>query len=403
MRVASLDLIRGIAVCGILAINIAGFAAPSIGTRTPNLPVPSGPLDQALFAVGFVVFEGKMRALFAILFGASLSLFIARADERGQEGYRLQLKRLGWLLLFGALHYYLLWWGDILFAYAACGFLVVMLHRAPPALLAAGAVTLFAAVHAEGALAMWPMVQAEEAVRLGLATPAQAGEYWQYRDYIDAAVAEELEQYRGSFTSVAATKLRDHPFWPLAGVRDGIGEYLPLMLIGVVLQRTGFFSGDWPRRTVLWLGGAALVTGLAMTLGALAWLAPRGFPVAASDAAMRYALALPHLLIALGYAAILVLATPRLASTGLGRRLSAAGRMAFSNYIGTSLLMTAIFYGWGLGLFGKVGPAGQWGFVLLGWGLILAWSAPWLSHFRHGPLEILWRRLSTPRRISAAN
>jgi uncharacterized protein len=94
-----------------------------------------------------------------------------------------------------------------------------------------------------------------------------------------------------------------------------------------------------------------------------------------------------------GYAALLMLAAPRLIASPLGTRLRAAGRAAFSNYIATSLVMTAIFYGWGLGLLGKVGAAGQWAFVALGWALMLAWSKPWLDRLRYGPLEWLWRSL----------
>src|SRR5690606_35962840 len=87
----------------------------------------------------------------------------------------------------------------------------------------------------------------------------------------------------------------------------------------------------------------------------------------------------------------------RIAATALGRRLVAAGRMAFSNYIGTTVLMTAIFYGWGLGLAGTVGHAEQLAFVLLGWVFMLSWSKPWLARFRQGPLEWLWRSLAERR------
>jgi uncharacterized protein len=118
------------------------------------------------------------------------------------------------------------------------------------------------------------------------------------------------------------------------------------------------------------------------------------------DAALRYSLALPHLVTALGYAVLLVLATPWLLRASLGQRIAAAGRMAFSNYLGTSVVMTALFYGWGLNWFGRVGPLAQWAFVLLGWALMLAWSAPWLAHWRRGPLEWVWRMATEQRLLS---
>lgn len=397
MRVASLDFIRGVAVLGILAINIAGFAGPSIGTLTPHLPRPAGILDQTAFAFGFIVFEGKMRALFAILFGASMALFIDRAVADGRDGDWLQARRLAWLILFGALHYALLWWGDILFAYGACGLIVLLVQRLPARQLATGAAAVFVALHLQGLIAALPMAEAEEAVRTGLATPEQLDAYAQYRSYIANAIEAERAQYTGGYWHILATKMRLQPWWPLQSVPEGFGEYVPNMILGLLLQRHGFFAGRWRRRALLALGIGATAAGLGATLLALGWLWPRGFPVAAMDAAYRYGLAPVHSIMALGYAALLVLAVPHLAATSLGRRIAAAGQMAFSNYIGTSLVMTGIFYGWGLGLFGRVSPAGQWAFVLLGWALMLAWSAPWLRRYKRGPLEWMWRSATEMR------
>ncbi len=391
MRVASLDFIRGVAVLGILAINIAGFAGPSIGTLTPAFAGPASLPDQIAFALGFVVFEGKMRALFAILFGASMALFLERAQAAGRDGDWLQARRLGWLLLLGALHYALLWWGDILFAYAACGMVVLVVHRLPARLLLPGALALFLALHLQGLAWLLPIAEAEEAIRRGFATPAQHEAYAQYRDYIAAATQTEYAQYSGGYWHILTTKLRLHFWWPLRSVPEGFGEYVPNMVLGLVLQRSGFFAGAWPRRRTFALGLGATLLGLAATLTALGWLWPRQFPMAAMDAAIRYGLAPIHLLTAIGYAALLVLIAPHAATTRLGQRLIAAGRMAFSNYIAMSLVMTAIFYGWGLGLFGQFGSAGQAAFVAFGWALMLGWSAPWLRHWRRGPMEWLWR------------
>ena len=398
MRVASLDLIRGVAVLGILAINIAGFAGPSVGTLSPNVPTPSGPWDHAAFAFDFVVFEGKMRALFAILFGASMALFIDRADARDLDGDKLQATRLAWLLLFGALHYVLLWWGDILFAYAACGLVLLLMHRLPDRLLGSSAAVLFVLLHVQGMLLALPTVSAEEMVRLGQASAEQSATVTRFHDYLAMTARQELEQYTGGFLHILSVKLRTHPFWLLQGLRDGFGEFLPLMALGLILQRRGFFAAT---RTgpMLALGLGATVAGLAATLAALGWLWPRGFPPIAMDAGLRYGLALPHVVTAVGYAALLAVATPWLTRSAIGGRIVAAGQMAFSNYLGTSLVMTAIFYGWGLGLFGQVRPLRQWAFVLLGWALMLAWSAPWLRHWRRGPLEWMWRALTLRRML----
>ena len=394
VRLASLDLIRGIAVLGILAINIAGFAGPAGSTLSPNIPSPGTFADEIAFAFGFVVFEGKMRALFSMLFGASMVLFLERAEAAGRNGETLQLRRLCWLTVFGALHFFLFWWGDILFIYALAGIFALMLREARVKTLLAIALIIFAGWHLGGTVNSYADVRAEEHVRLGTATAGERRDHTEYTEAIVRQARHDLAQQRMGFGKQVGAKLTERPFWLVWMTIQSLGETLPLMLFGMVLYRTGLFTGGWSRGRLLLTAAIATATGLTLTLAALAWLWPRHFPLQAMSAALMYWMAIPHLLMALGYCAIGVLAAPRLAATGLGQRVIAAGRMAFSNYLGTSVVMTAIFYGWGLGLIGTVGHAAQWLFVVLGWALMLAWSKPWLSLFGRGPLEALWRRLS---------
>ena len=150
---------------------------------------------------------------------------------------------------------------------------------------------------------------------------------------------------------------------------------------------------------MLALATGGLLVGGGATLAALGWLWPRHFPLRAMADGLQYGLALPHLAMALGYAALLAMAAPWLAPTRAGARLIAAGRMAFTNYIATTVVMTALFHGWGLALGGTIGEAGLVPFVLLGWLLMLGWSKPWLACFRQGPLEWLWRSLTERRAL----
>jgi uncharacterized protein len=393
-RVVSLDLIRGVAVLGILAVNIAGFAGPSAATLTPHVPHAASFLDETAFAGVFVLFEGKMRALFTMLFGASLLLFIDRAEANDRDGDILQLRRLGWLLGFGLLHYFLFWWGDILFIYAVAGIIALFMRHLPPVPMLIAALIAYSGWHLAGTLASLPDVRAEEHVRLGIASIAEAKSQGDFLRAFAERAANELAEFRLGFGEQVTIKLTERPFWLLDTTWPSMGETLPLMLIGMALLRTGFFTGRWPRRRLIGLAVTGGAIGTALTLAMLGWLWARHFPPRAMSIALLYATALPHLLMALAYAALLVLATPRLAATRAGQRLIAAGRMAFSNYIGTTIVMTAIFYGWGLGLVGQLGHAAQLLFVLLGWGLMLGWSAPWLARFRQGPLEWLWRSLT---------
>lgn len=385
---------------GILAVNIAGFAGPSAATLTPNIPLPASFADKLSFTAVFILFEGKMRALFTLLFGASLTLLIEREEQRGRDGDILQFRRLVWLMLFGLLHYFLFWWGDILFAYALVGVFVLFFRELSNRTLVAAALILFAGWHIGGGLAESSAALTENRVLAGRATAADTAGKAAFDARVLNQARVEIEDARKGFGEQIAIKATQQPFRPLTAALANIGETLPLMLLGMAMLRSGFFTGAWPRRRmmlIVWLGG-----GLGLTLAATqaAWLWRHDFPLAAVYAAAFYWSAPQHLLIALAYAAALVLGTPRLAGAALGRLVAAAGRMAFSNYIGATLVMTAIFYGWGLGLGGAIGHAQMMAFVGLGWALMLAWSAPWLARFRQGPLESLWRRLVARGRFS---
>lgn len=393
-RIRTLDLIRGVAVLGILAVNIASFAAPDSAGFSPDLPQPGSTADNWSFAFTLVFFEGKMRALFSILFGASLLLFIERREEQGRDGTDLQVRRLWWLALIGWLHFALLWDGDVLFIYAIIGFVLLLMHRTPPGQLLGIALGLFALWQAWGVVRWMPAVIVEQQVIAGTANRAERGEY-------AAFVAEERRQDRvdaaatlAPYTAEVAARQADRPAYPLLLLIYIWGETLTYGMIGMALLKSGFFAGVWPHRRTVLLAGAGTALGLAALALFAAWAHPRGYPEMAMRMGIGFGFGFAHLATALGYAALLVLASRSLLATWLGQRLEAAGRMAFSNYLSTSLVMTALFNGWGLGLFGQYGPAALWLFVLLGWVLMLAWSKPWLACYRQGPLEWLWRSLT---------
>ncbi|WP_156839941.1 DUF418 domain-containing protein [Novosphingobium aquimarinum] len=396
-RIASLDLIRGIAVLGILAINIAGFAGPSTAASDINAPIPASAADRAVYALNLLVFEGKMRGLFSLLFGASMAVFLDRMTIAGKSAELLQARRLFWLMVFGQLHYFLFWWGDILFLYGACGLLLLLLSPLEPRAMAGSAVLIFLMWHGWDALMSASGVAAEHAVALGTATAAQADLHDLHLDWFAQRSAEDLMLLQSGFFDIVSDKIASEPFWLFTMVIDNLGETLPMMIIGMALARSGFFAAQWPRVAMWLVAIGATALGLVLTAFVIARLWVDGFPPIATNAAMNGWLGPAHLLMTLGYAAMLVLAAPALGATALGQRVIAAGRLAFSNYIGTTIVMTAIFYGWGLGWIGLFGEAQLTGFVLLGWVLMLAWSRPWLAHFRQGPLEWLWRSLSEGR------
>lgn len=399
-RLAALDLVRGAAVLGILAINIASFAGGPSAVLSPHIPQPGTFADELAFAIGLVLFEGKMRGLFTLLFGASLLLLLDRREVAGLDSNGWQARRLGWLLLIGYLHQLLLWSGDILMLYAMIAPLALAMRHLPARTLAIAALVLFTAWHGLFALAGWSSFVAAEAVAQGTASTDQLAALTQASRSVTNESAADLVVLRQPYLATLADRLPETLYLPLLVAAISFGETLPLMLLGMALYRTGFFTGGWHRTRVWRLALVCLAAGLPLAMVQAWWAWSRGFP---PEAMFFWATGLAgpqHLLLTLAWAGLLVLAAPALLQTWFGRRLVAAGRMALSNYLLTSLVMAFCFFGWGLGLIGTVGAAGQWGFVILGWAIMLGWSAPWLARFRQGPAEWAWRSLTEGRRLS---
>ncbi|EGD59399.1 hypothetical protein Y88_1554 [Novosphingobium nitrogenifigens DSM 19370] len=392
-RIAAIDFVRGVALLGILTINVTGFWGPTLASFSPHLPHAEAGGD-AWFLIAFVLFEGKMRALFTLLFGASMLLFIEAAERRGARGAWMQARRLLWLALFGYAHYLLLWWGDILFPYALCGLCALLLYRLQAAPLAAMGLALFLLSHGLDTIGAVQGIAAEQAVLAGHGLAADRIDEQDMMMRIAASLADDRSVLVAPFLAAIRLRLSQAPWLPFQTTVSTFTETLPLMLIGMGLYRSGLWNGAWSRRALkaTMIGGIGI--GGALTLGLAAWIAARDFPPRAMFEVMQTLTALPHLLMALGYAAGLMRLWPRLAPTRIGVMLAAAGRCAFTNYLGTTILMTAIFSGWGLGLAGWMPRGWLPLFIPLGWAAMLCWPQAWLARHRQGPFEAVWRALT---------
>jgi len=393
-RIVTLDIIRGIAVMGIFSVNIVAFAMIEEAYFNPGAYGGASGASLAMWAANMVIIDGKMRTLFSMLFGASMLLVIERAEASGQSGTKVHIRRMLVLLGFGLIHFFFIWFGDILTLYAASG-LVAFLFRplSNRTLVVFGAMLLGLHMAIFGGLTA-TMYQADLAAHVPGATRA-AIERWNDgfgAFYPTAAqLAEDKALHLGSWASFVAKNLAEwHKIIPftLLWMPDTVG----LMLIGMAGYRSGYLTGEW---------GDARYRRIALILIPLGLAA--GAAVVAYDIGSRfYSVGLfgafvvadtPFItLMALGYAALIILLSR---SEGwLFGRFAAAGRCAFTNYLGTSLIATFIFYGWGLGLYGSVSRAQSWLLVPLVWLVMLAWSKPWLDRFHYGPFEWAWRSLS---------
>ncbi|WP_298193437.1 DUF418 domain-containing protein [Novosphingobium sp.] len=396
-RIGALDFVRGVAVLGILAINVTGFWGPLLATFSPAIPRPEPGLEAGgalWFAAAYILFEGKMRGLFTLLFGASMMLFADAAERRGANPDLMQVRRLLWLMLFGYAHYVLLWWGDILLPYAVCGMLAFALRRLAPEPLAAAALFLFLASHGLEMVGDLASIATESRVLAGHGAPAETAEHAAMMGRIAVSIAADTRLLHAPFLDAVRIRLTTAPFLPLENLAATFFETFPLMLLGMALLRMGLFTGEWADSTLRRMAMIGISAGGAMSAALIGWAALHGFPPGAMFAIMGSLASIPHLAMTLGYLAALLLLWPRLQDSAAGRRLTAAGRCAFTNYLGTTLVMCALFAGWGLGL-GDVLPRAALPLVVLaGWALMLAWPEWWLARFGQGPLEALWRRLT---------
>jgi uncharacterized protein len=205
-------------------------------------------------------------------------------------------------------------------------------------------------------------------------------------------LAEALALHGGSWTGLVHHRLFEEGLAPFTGLFMFGWETLGYMLFGMAALKSGFFSGDWSKasyRKALLIGYGIGIPAYAV----LAWLLTRdGFSVPMIIAIVMAATTPFRPLMILATAALIIIVTRR--GGALVDRIAAAGRAAFTNYLGTSIVMTSLFYGYGLGLFGTMSRAELWLVVIPMCGLMLLWSKPWLERYRYGPFEWLWRTLA---------
>jgi len=399
-RHQSIDVVRGFAVLGILLMNIVGMGLPTFAYVDPTYWGGHEGADLWAWAINFVLTDGKMRGLFTMLFGASMLLIADRAEGRQPGPAGTHYRRMVWLLLFGMAHAYLLFFGDILVTYAVAGALVFPLRKlAPRTLIVIGLVVLAALIGFQGWQA-GELHALQAAVAAGTATPAQLAFWQEAQLLINAPRAmgeEEMRLMHGGFLEALrarsqAALIMQTAYMPTSALPEAIGQ----ILIGAGLFRLGFFTLGWSSRAY----GALIAVGYLIGVPATAWLAfatvQAGFePV--SRHTLEVLTAIPRPFIALAHASVVLLIVRAGVLKILVNRLEAAGRMAFSNYLGTSIVTSFVFCGYGLGLYGELSRAELYGVVLAVWALILLWSRPWLAAFHYGPFEWIWRSLTQGR------
>jgi uncharacterized protein len=395
-RIVTLDVLRGVAVMGIFSVNVVGFAMPDPAYLNPAAYGGATGADLAIWALNFVLIDNKMRCLFSVLFGASLLLVVERAEAAGRSAAGVHFRRMFWLLVFGLIHFYLIWDGDILSLYAPVG-MIAFLFRKMPVERLLGAAFVFLLIDVGFMGEIWrEMAEAQAAAQAPGASAAAIAAWQSAGDSVvpltPSALSADLALHRGGWAGIVAARLAKDGTTPLVNLMALGPQTLGLMLLGMAGLRSGFLTGRWDGARYRRIAAAALALALPVH-AAIAWWSWRSGFDGATLFGAYYLVSMPFYYVqAAGYAAAIVLLTRR--GGRLVERLAAAGRAAFTNYLGTSLLAGAVFFGYGLGLYGRVDRLHAWLIVPLLWAIILLWSKLWLDRYRYGPFEYAWRALA---------
>jgi uncharacterized protein len=395
-RISGLDVTRGFAVMGILAMNIVAFSMPENAYINPRVWGGDSGIDLWTWAANFLIFDSKMRGLFSIMFGASTLLVIESAANAARRPARTHYARMAVLALFGLIHFYLIWYGDILFLYAMMGMIPYAFRNLGVKALAGWGIslTLLSAL-------LWSAGMSGMMMGATPAAPPELAE--SYASFAaefapgSAKALEDIEIHRSGFVEIATHQLTDNPAFPFIGLVIYGPETLGLMLIGMALFKSGLLRGTWSLERLAKWRNTCLAIGIPGNALLLWWQLSAGLEPALVLGS-TFGFSVPFdVTMSVGYAALAMGLAQRFATSSFIRRVGAAGRAAFTNYLGTSILMTFIFYGWGLGQYGHWSRAEVYVPVLVAWAIMLLWSKPWLERFHYGPLEWLWRSLSRGR------
>lgn len=399
-RIATLDAVRGFAVLGILLMNIVSMGLPAYAYVDPSYWGLEGAADLTAWRLNYILADGKMRALFTMLFGASMLLIAERAESQVASGgmgpAETHYRRIFWLFVFGMIHAWLFWYGDILVHYAIAGALIFPIWRwRVPGLVAV--VVAMAALQLALNLGHHASLDALRDAARAPGASVEAVAAWQEalrQEVPGRADAEaEIRDYRGGFGDALAARVPMTTLFQTVFIPLGLPELFLFIALGMILFRTGFLTGRWSSRAYAAVIAAGYLIAVPLMIPIAAWNAAADWDPVLLPLTDSLSLVLRPF-IALAHAALVILWLRSGRAAWLARRLTAAGRMAFSNYLGTTLVTTTLFYGYGFGLFAVLSRAELYVVVLGVWLVILLWSEPWLRRHRYGPLEWVWRSLA---------
>lgn len=421
-RISSVDVLRGFALLGILLMNIQNFGIPGPAYGNPSAWAGDTGWNLYYWVANQILFEGKMRFLFSMLFGASTVLLTDRALSRGAgvATADIYLRRCLWMMLIGIVHAYVIWDGDILYLYGlvGLGLFVFRVLSVKGLLIAAGVVFVFSNLMSVGYFMSEKSKRDDGIAALKVEekkrTKEQKKAVEAYQEVLDGfdmvkrreRVEQEIKEIRGNWLTIFKQRAPHVFSFQTTGVaKFGLHDVLFAMLLGMAFYKAGVLSGDKPLRFYLGLAGAGYLLGLPL----LTWQTVEVWkshwdPWLADTLVLSYEYG--RLTVGMAHLGV-VMAIYKLGwLKPVTYLLSQVGQMALTNYLLTSVLMSLFFNGYGFGKFGAL-ERHQLLYVVFGmWTINLTLSPVWLKYFRFGPVEWVWRSLTywkrQPLRIAVA-
>lgn len=389
-RYFSLDALRGFALLGILVPNIWAFAWPMAAMTNPTRVMSDAQPNLLAHDITSTAFLGKFMFLFALLFGSGVVMYSRKFDTADEQGKHHTKLRTGWhlwhlrcavLLVFGLIHAYLFWFGDILTLYAVAGLtLLWWVRRLDPRFQFWGGLALYTL----GALLMLAFIL------LGYFGYTQ-GEVT-IEELTGGDPAREIAGYTGTFVDAFKTRFFTTLMMQLFFGIMVMPALWGIMVMGMGLTRLRILTGERSTRFYIVLAATLIPIGAALTL--LAYSAISSGLEEISGFVWQGSAQFVGLPLAFGYAALVIALTKLPRARIITAPLAAVGRMALSNYFAHTLLCTTFFYGYGLGYFAKIEYPNLWLVVLSVWAFNIIFSMLWLRAFKMGPFEWLWRCLT---------
>ena len=380
-RLNNIDIIRGVALLGILIMNIQSF---SMITAAYNNPLSFGDfsgLNKIAYYFSHIFADQKFMTIFSILFGASIYLSTKRNESKELSKVIIHYRRMAILACFGLLHLFCLWYGDILFAYAILGMLAYLARNKTAKFMTVTAFILL-------------IINAAIFYVLATLIPYMSDIDIQILEvnWIPSKEVMETEIVANQSSWIAQTSHRTN--MAIEMLFSGLFYYcrvLALMLIGMVMIKLNFFEERFDNKSLVTQASFCLFFGILLIISRLQSNLLNNFPISSMFAQENY---WGSMLVGYAYICLIMVFCRLKLFIRTKACLANVGRLALTNYLAQTFICTFIFYGWGLGKFGTFERKEQLLLVLCIWIFQILFSILWMKKFRLGPFEWLWRSLT---------